>query len=304
MVHLVTYALRETPQAPGRAGVLVDGAVVDVAHASAGRLPPTMQQLLDGGEEAAMALRAMPLAAELNLSGVRLLAPLPRPLSVRDFMAFEDHVRHTRANRGLEVPPAWYEFPVFYFSNHLAVLGPEDAVSAPPGCAALDYEFEVALVIGRRGRDIAEADAWEHVAGLTIMNDWSARDLQMLEMKAGLGPAKGKDFATTLGPALVTMDELREHIEGPTLALAMTGRRNGKEFTRTNLDQIHHSVPAIIARASRGVTLHPGEVIGLGTVPDGCLLEQPDPSWLQPGDVVELEVELLGTLRSRIVAAT
>lgn len=303
-MHLVTYARRDTPLAPGRAGVLVDGGVVDVAHASAGRLPPTMQQLLDGGDEAERALGAMSLAPDLNLTGVRLLAPLPRPLSVRDFMAFEDHVRHTRANRGLEVPSAWYEVPVFYFSNHLAVLGPDDAVSAPPGSAALDYEFEVALVIGRRGRDIAESHAWDYVAGLTIMNDWSARDVQALEMKAGLGPAKGKDFATTLGPALVTMDELRERLEGPTLALAMTGRRNGEEFTRTNLDQIHHSIPAILARASRGVTLHPGEVIGLGTVPNGCLLEQPRPSWLQPGDVIELEVELLGTLRSRIVAAT
>jgi 2-keto-4-pentenoate hydratase/2-oxohepta-3-ene-1,7-dioic acid hydratase in catechol pathway len=274
-----------------------------LAHASSGRLPPTMQQLLDGGEEAALALRAMPLEPELDLTDVRLLSPLPRPLSVRDFMAFEEHVRHTRENRGLEVPAAWYQVPVFYFSNHLAVLGPDDVVAAQAGCEALDFEFEVALVIGRWGRDIAEADAWDHVAGLTIMNDWSARDLQMLEMKAGLGPAKGKDFATTLGPALVTMDELRGRLDGPTLALAMTGRRNGEEFTRTNMDQIHHPVPSIIARASRGVTLQPGEVIGLGTVPNGCLLEQPHPSWLQPGDVIELEVELLGTLRSRIVAA-
>jgi len=218
-------------------------------------------------------------------------------------MAFEDHVRHTRELRGASVPQAWYEVPVFYFSNHLAVLGPEDPVSPPPGCRALDYEFEVALVIGRGGRDIPEVSGWEHVAGLMVMNDWSARDLQLREMQAGLGPAKGKDFATSMGPALVTMAEFKDCWEGAALSLEMTGRRNGTEFTRTNLKDIYHSVPRVIARASAGVTLRPGEVIGLGTVPYGCLLERADPDWLQPGDVVELEVEVLGTLRTEVVAA-
>jgi len=218
-------------------------------------------------------------------------------------MAFEDHVRHTRELRGARVPEAWYELPVFYFSNHLAVLGPEDPVFAPPGCLQLDYEFEVALVIGREGRDITEASAWDHVAGLTIMNDWSARDLQLKEMQAGLGPAKGKDFATSLGPTLVTMGDLRDRLKGPHLSLEMVGRRNGVEFARTNLDRIYHPVPRVLARASAGVMLRPGEVIGLGTVPYGCLLERADPDWLVPGDVIELEVELLGTLRTEVVAA-
>ncbi|MGI8608482.1 MAG: fumarylacetoacetate hydrolase family protein [Candidatus Dormibacteria bacterium] len=300
-MHLVTYARRDSPADSGRAGVLVEGGVVDVASASSGALPSSVQQLLDMDVDLGVALTNLVGASPIDQSEVRLLAPLPRPLSLRDFMAFEDHVRHTREQRGSSVPQAWYEMPVFYFSNHLAVVGPEDSVAPPPGCHKLDYEFEVALVIGRTGRDIDEASAWDHVAGLTIMNDWSARDLQMEEIPAGLGPAKGKDFATTMGPALVTLDTFRDRMSGDHISLEMVGRRNGEEFTRTNLAEIHHPVPRIIARASRGVTLLPGEVIGLGTVPFGCLLELPDPRWLAPGDVVELEVERLGTLRSEVV---
>ena len=302
-MHIVTYARRDSPAAPGRAGVLVDGGVADLAGASSGRLPPTVQQLLELGADLGPALHGLQFAP-IARSEVRLLAPLPRPLSLRDFMAFEDHVRHTRELRGFSVPQAWYQVPVFYFSNHLAVIGPEDSVVPPPGCQMLDYEFEVALVIGRPGRDIEEDVAWDHVAGLTIMNDWSARDIQLAEMQAGLGPAKGKDFAASLGPALVTLDELRPRLQGGQMNLAMVGRRNGEEFTRTNLAEIYHPVPRIIARASRGVTLHPGEVIGLGTVPYGCLLERADPRWLLPGDVIELEVELLGTLRTEVAAGS
>ncbi|MDQ6746527.1 MAG: fumarylacetoacetate hydrolase family protein [Candidatus Dormibacteraeota bacterium] len=301
-MHLVPYTRSDAPVTHGRAGILVDGRVVDIAHASAGRLPPTMQQLLDDHPDLDAALRELPADVAVGAEDVRLLAPLPRPLSLRDFMAFEDHVRHTREKRGSRVPDAWYQFPVFYFSNHLAILGADEGVVSPPGCEQLDFEFEVAVVIGRPGRDIAEADAWSHVAGLTIMNDWSARDLQVREIPAGLGPAKGKDFATTMGPALVTLDELRPRLVGDRLSLAMVGRRNGEEFTSTNLDTIYHPIPRIIARASAGVTLHPGEVLGLGTVPNGCLLEQAEPAWLQPGDVVELEVETLGLLRSEVRA--
>lgn len=297
----MTYARRDSPSGAGRAGFLVEGGVADIAQASAGRLPPTVQRLLELDLDLGAALSALGDAPLIDTSEVRLLAPLPHPVSMRDFMAFEDHVRHTRELRGARVPQAWYDMPVFYFSNHLAVIGPEDPVAPPPGCQQLDYEFEVAVVIGRAGRDISEASAWEHVAGLTIMNDWSARDLQMEEMQAGLGPAKGKDFATTLGPTLVTLDELRDRLDGERMTLAMVGRRNGEEFTRTNLNEIHHPVPRIVARASRGVTLHPGEVIGLGTVPYGCLLERSDSSWLAAGDVVELEVERLGTLRTEVI---
>ena len=283
--------------------MLVPEGVIDLSHASSGALPSSVLELLQGDIDLDTAAAGLERAAALPAADVRLLSPLPRPVSLRDFMAFEDHVRHTRELRGASVPEAWYELPVFYFSNHLAVLGPEDPVSAPPGCEALDYEFEVAIVVGREGRDIAPDRAWEHVAGLTIMNDWSARDLQMREMQAGLGPAKGKDFATSLGPALTTMTSLAARRDGAHLALEMVGRRNGAEFTRTNLDRIYHPVPQVLARASAGVTLHPGEVIGLGTVPYGCLLERADPDWLRAGDVIELEVEILGTLRTEVVEA-
>ena len=303
-MHLVTYARRDSPAAPGRGGVLVEGGIIDLGRASAEPLPATIRELLERGVDLGPTLAGIGAGPLLDRSEVRLLAPVPRPLSLRDFMAFEDHVRHTRELRGSSVPRAWYETPVFYFSNHLAVIGPEDPVAPPPGCQMLDYEFEIAVVIGRAGRDIAEGAAWDHVAGLTIMNDWSARDIQLAESQAGLGPAKGKDFATTLGPALVTLDELRDRLHGDHMDLAMVGRRNGEEFTRTNLDQIYHPVPRIIARASRGVTLQPGEVIGLGTVPYGCLLERADPQWLTPGDVIELEVDLLGTLRTEVIAAS
>ena len=301
-MQLVTYVPSHSPGARGRAGLLVPGGVVDVSHASSGGLPPTVLALLELEIDLEAALGGLDTAGAVPREEVRLLAPLPRPVSVRDFMAFEDHVRHTRELRGATVPDVWYELPVFYFSNHLAVLGPEDPVSAPPGCKALDYEFEMALVIGKEGRDIPEATAWEHVAGLTIMNDWSARDLQMKEMQAGLGPAKGKDFATSMGPALVTMAELEGRRDGPLLQMEMVGRRNGVEFARTDFDQIYHPIPRVIARASAGVTLLPGEVIGLGTVPYGCLLECADPEWLAPGDVIELDVDLLGTLRTEVVA--
>ena len=303
-MQLVTYVRRESLTRPGRAGVLVDGGIADVAHASSGRLPSTVQELLELGADLEAALAGLRDTAPVDRGDARLLAPLPRPASLRDFMAFEDHVRHTRELRGASVPRAWYDQPVFYFSNHLAVIGPEDPVAPPPGCRRLDYEFEVAVVIGRPGRDIEESAAWAHVAGLTIMNDWSARDLQLEEMGAVLGPAKGKDFATTLGPALVTLAELQDRLVDGQMSLAMVGRRNGEEFTRTNLNQIHHPVARIIARASRGVTLNPGEVIGLGTVPYGCLLERADPSWLTAGDVVELDVEGLGTLRTEVIAGS
>ncbi|GAC1331136.1 MAG: fumarylacetoacetate hydrolase family protein [Candidatus Dormibacteria bacterium] len=301
-MQLVTYVPRRSPLARGRAALLTPRGVVDISHASSGRLPATVLGLLELGEDLDAVLAGLGEATAIKREDVRLLAPLPGPVSLRDFMAFEDHVRHTRELRGASVPEAWYEAPVFYFSNHLAVLGPEDPVSAPPGCRALDYEFEVAVVIGREGRDIPEESGWAHVAGLMVMNDWSARDLQLREMQAGLGPAKGKDFATSMGPALVTMAEFEDRWDGAALSLQMTGRRNGVEFTRTNLNLIYHPVPRVIARASAGVNLRAGEVIGLGTVPYGCLLERADPDWLVAGDVVELEVEVLGTLRTEIVA--
>jgi fumarylacetoacetate (FAA) hydrolase len=219
--------------------------------------------------------------AEYRLEDVLLRAPVLHPPSVRDFYAFEQHVATARASRGLEVPKEWYELPVFYFSNPAAIYGPEDTVPCPEGTQELDYELEVAAVIGAGGE----------IGGFTVMNDWSARDLQRQEMKVGLGPAKGKDFATSLGPLLVTPDELGD---------TMVARVNGEERSRGSLSDIHHSWEAIVAQAARNTVLRPGDVLGSGTVGTGCILEHGDGRWLRPGDVVELEVEGIGVLRNTV----
>jgi fumarylacetoacetate (FAA) hydrolase len=222
--------------------------------------------------------------AEFALADVDLRPPVLYPPTVRDFMAFEEHVANARKLRGAEVPPEWYETPVFYFSNPAAIYGPESEVPYPVETGELDYELECAAVIGTEGR----------IGGFTILNDWSARDLQRHEMRVGLGPAKGKDFATSLGPVLVTPDEF----DGS--AGEMVARVNGEERSRGNLSAMFHKWDALIAQAARNTILRPGDVIGSGTVGSGCILEHGDGRWLQHGDVVELEIEGIGVLRNRV----
>jgi fumarylacetoacetate (FAA) hydrolase len=223
--------------------------------------------------------------AEYALADVEFRAPVLHPPSVRDFYAFEQHVKTARASRGLEMPPEWYEIPVFYFSNPAAIYGPGDEIAKPPDTNELDYELELAAIIGAEGR----------IGGFTIMNDWSARDLQRAEMRVGLGPSKGKDFATSLGPIVVTPDEF----EGSSGV--MVARVNGEERSRGDLRDMHHSWDAIVAHAARNTRLAAGDVLGSGTVGTGCILELADGRWLEPGDVVELEVEGIGVLRNTIV---
>ena len=239
----------------------------------------TLQSLFSGGGGARE-------HAEYPLADVALLAPVLRPPSVRDFYAFEQHVKTAREARGFEVPPEWYEQPVFYFSNPAAIFGPEAEVPYPQGSEELDYELEVAAIIGLDGA----------IGGFTVMNDWSARDLQRAEMKVGLGPAKGKDFATSLGPVVVTPDEF----DGSSAT--MLARVNGEERSRGELGDTHFSWQRIVDHAALNTTLYPGDVLGSGTVGTGCILELGDGRWLQPGDVVELEVEGIGVLRNRVGA--
>ncbi len=240
----------------------------------------------------------------ISLHEVELCAPIPMPPSLRDFYAFEEHVKRARARRGLEIIPEWYEIPVFYFSNHRAVIGPDQPVKRPRGCEKLDYELEIACVIGREGRDIVEEDAESYIFGYTIMNDWSARDFQAEEVKVGLGPAKGKDFATTLGPMLVTSDELEAYrLEDGRYDLEMRAYVNGKQLSYGNFKDIYYTFAQMIARASRDVTLYPGDVIGSGTVGSGCILElgtEVHP-WLTAGDEIVLSITGLGSVRNRIV---
>ena len=232
--------------------------------------------------------------------------PLPAVASIRDFYAFEQHVKTCRRQRGLDMVPEWYQVPVFYFSNPTCVIGPDDPVWAPRDSRALDYELELACVIGRECRDVPDDDrALEVVAGFTIMNDWSARDLQGREMAVGLGPSKGKDFATALGPELVPFDELRDRYRDGRLHLEMTAAVNGRVLSRGDAGDMYWTWPQLIAHASRDVRLRPGDVLGSGTVGTGCILElTPDAvgGWLKPGDVVELAVERLGTLRNPVVS--
>jgi fumarylacetoacetate (FAA) hydrolase len=222
--------------------------------------------------------------AEYRLDAVELLPPVLHPPSVRDFYAFEQHVKRARALRGLDMPEEWYRIPVFYFSNPAVIFGPETEIPFPRGTEELDYELEVAAVIGAEGQ----------IGGFTIMNDWSARDVQREEMKVGLGPSKGKDFATSLGPIVVTPDEF----DGSSAT--MVARVNGEERSRGELGDMHHSWAAIVEHAARNTQLYPGDVLGSGTVGTGCILELGDGRWLQPGDIVELEVEGIGVLRNRI----
>ena len=231
-----------------------------------------------------------------------LRCPLPDPLSIRDFYAFEQHVAAGYRAKGREIPRAWFDVPVFYVAHTGSLFGPDETVPKPPETSELDFELELAAVIGRAGRDIPEGAAWEHIAGFMVMNDWSARDIQRQEMSVGLGPAKGKDFATSFGPALVTLDELADRIDGSRIDLTMIARINGEEVGRDSSASMHWGFPALIERASRHVDLRPGDIIGSGTCGNGCLLELGTDvhPWLEPGDEVELEIERLGRLRSVI----
>jgi len=305
-MRYVTFAPRAGPAA-ARLGAWRDDEVFELAGVSG--LPTTMLELLEAGPAAWR--RAAEIAAggggrRWSADDVHLLAPLPRPPSLRDFYAFEQHVAKAFAIRDRPMPPEWYDFPAFYFGNRASVCGPDESVAPPPGCSELDYELEVAVVIGRGGRDIPAAQAAEHILGYTILNDWSARDLQRAEMRVGLGPAKGKDFATSLGPWLVTTDELEDRAEGRpgVYHLTMSARLNGRERSRGDLADLRFSFGEMIARASSGVDLFPGDVLGSGTVGTGCLLELTGGQgpWLQPGDIVELEVERLGVLRNVVGA--
>ena len=238
----------------------------------------TLQSFFTGGGEARE-------HAEYALADVELRPPVLQPPSVRDFMAFEQHVANARKLRGADVPAEWYELPVFYFSNPSAIYGPDQDVPYPEGTSELDYELEVAAMIGADGE----------IAGFTVMNDWSARDVQRQEMRVGLGPAKGKDFATSFGPYVVTVDEF----DGS--AGEMVARVNGEERSRGNLRDMHWKWDQLLEQAARNTTLRPGDLIGSGTVGSGCILEHGDERWLKRGDVVELEVEGLGVLRNKIV---
>lgn len=230
--------------------------------------------------------------------------PILHPTSLRDFYAFEAHVLTAWERRGQKIPEAWYQIPVFYFSNVSEIRGPDDPVWAPDGSQELDYELEVAALVDTPARDLPPERAEEAIGGYTILNDWSARDLQREETTVRLGPAKGKDFATSIGPWIVTPDELADARSGKGYALAMSAEVNGRELSRGTWSDIRYSFGEMIARACADVTVRQGDLIGSGTVGTGCLLEVRESSglgrWLEPGDRVTLRVERLGELGTPI----
>lgn len=267
--------------------------------------PPTsLADLLSGNARLASALRTIGNGNCPVEIPVSYLAPVPQPRTFRDFYAFEQHVKSARARRGLEMLPAWYEQPVFYFSNPGTLIAHDQPVYAPLDCHELDYELELGVVIGSGGRNIRAEDAWDHVAGFTIINDFSARDIQRREMAVGLGPAKGKDFATGVGPFIATLDEFRDRIGSDgSVQLEMAARVNGLELSRGNSASMYFRWPQLIEMASRDAELYPGDLLGSGTVGTGCILElgaENTGGWLKPGDVVELEIERLGVLRHTV----
>lgn len=299
-------------QACDRVGVLSESAehVVDLSGSFA-----DMLALIDAGEPGLEVARALQRAAPdpIALELVQLRAPLPQPLQLRDAMTFELHYKQSlrymarlRVGRSLgrladavgalRPPKIWYEQPSYYKCNRFAVVGPEADVMWPRGAELLDYECEVAAVIGKTGKDITRERAMEHIFGYCIFNDMTARDLQEREMRAQLGPAKGKDFdtANVLGPYIVTRDELRD-----PYALDTVCRVNGEVWGRGNTRDMFHRWDVLVAYISRDETLYAGEVIGSGTVGNGCGLEQG--RFLSPGSLIELEVSGLGKLRNRLV---
>lgn len=332
-MKLLTFHDREQPSSPPRLGALLaDGHSVADLQAGCLALSGTessflsdMLNLLDGGEQALDEARRVldwieaqsPPGCLYPLQGVVLLAPVPRPRSIRDCMVFEQHivqatrtvvkwrfpplaaidrwVERLRGRALIGAPRIWYQQPVYYKGNPYSVVGPEAEIRWPSYSQKLDYELEFGVFIGRTGRDIPPARARRHIAGYTLFNDFSARDAQLLEMQGRLGPAKGKDFDTgnAMGPWLVTADEIPDPYD-----LTLTARVNGEEWSRGNSRDMHFSFEEIIAHISRDETLHPGEFIGAGTVGNGCGLELD--RWLRPGDVVELQGQGLGILRNRI----
>ena len=303
-MKLVTYSAAAGP----RCGVLQDDQIIDATALLQGAQPlRDVQALLETGPDAIPRLQDALAAGRSNApvfdrDDVRIQSPILRPPTIRDFMIFEEHATQQGTREREE---AWYRMPIFYFSNPLCVYGPEDTIPYPAAAEMLDYELEIACVIGREGVNVAEADALDYIAGFCIFNDWSCRDLQRDESAVGLGPAKGKDAASSLGPCLVTTDELMPYLKEGRLGVKCSARVNGVTWVEDSDGGLAwHTWGAMVERAARDSRIAPGDVLGCGTVGGGSIGEAIRKGYparfLQPGDVVEHEVEGIGILRNTI----
>lgn len=269
-------------------------------HLARGLRVEALRELLDGFRP-----RSVDDEATLEAGELAFGPPVLRPPSLRDFYAFEVHVRSMWERRGGEVPEAWYRIPVFYFSNVSEIRGPDDPVWCPAASVELDYELEVAALVDTAAVNLSPERAEQAIGGFMVFNDWSARDLQREETAVRLGPAKGKDFACSFGPWLVTPDELADARDRTGYDLAMTAQVNGTETSRGRWSDVQFSFGEMLARASADARLRSGDLVGSGTVGGGCLLEVRETTlgrYLEPGDSVELRIERLGTLRNPVVA--
>lgn len=322
-MKLVSYLKEEHDQL----ALLVDGLLydMDIVHPE---LPNNMSMFLNYWDDVFPVAQAGVLMIEdgkiargkgIPYDSVQIIAPVPFPTSCRDGYAFRQHVAAARRNRKVEMIPEFDQYPIFYFTNHHGIKGPGEVRCMPDHFEKLDFELEAAIVICKQGRNIKAEQADEYIGGLMIMNDLSARRLQMEEMLLNLGPAKGKDFATTIGPWLVTLDELqpfeipaKQGHTGKSWNLKMTCKINGTQVSEGNVGDMDWTFAEIIERASYGVDLYPGDVIGSGTVGTGCFLElngtgklndaNYKEQWLQNNDIVEMEIDGLGALTNTIVA--
>ena len=304
-MKLLTY---ETDNGP-RCGVLQAENIVDVTGlvGSNGHTIRDVRALLELGdspiERVRVALDKDTSASRLPLSGTKLLSPIVQPPTVRDFIVFEEHASSQGTREPNEV---WYRMPVFYFSNPLCVYGTDAEIPFPSASSQFDYELEIGCVIGKEGRDVPAADAMDHIAGFTLFNDWSSRDLQVDEMAFGLGPAKGKDTASSIGPWLVTTDEMLPYLKDGRLDLRCQVRVNGEDWLKDgSAIDAYFSFADMIERASKDSRIVPGDVIGSGTVGGGSIREAirkgyEGARFLEPGDVVEHEIEVIGVLRGTL----
>jgi len=301
-MKLVTF---QNTSGESRIGWIQGDQVVDMQLADAS-LPTDMLSFIDNHEVYFSRIKSLgEVQAHYNLSEVKLLAPLPNPRSFRDYIGFEQHMLNASKSFGHTIGQAWYEMPIFYFTNHQAIYGPEDEIKKPAKETRMDLELEMACIIGKKGKDIPASEAKKHIFGYTVYNDFTARAIQKREMEIPLGPHKGKDFANAIGPWIVTADEMEQYMgENDRFNIRMTSRINGVTVCEGNYNTVHYSFLQMIERASENnVNLMPGDILGSGTLGSGSLVEnnftvhRP----LEPGDVVELEIEGIGILRNKVV---